>query len=153
MASNQPPSNQLLDNPRHFDFDMSENLSDVLGESRAMTGFVGILFGFLLSASIIDKGLEPVRMFLLLFALVASASSMLLFSLPVLYHHSHFPYTKKEKFIMRSHKFMVLGFIPFGLAVFLSISLALYSSMGAWSFGVSFLVFTLLLLVYHFRKL
>lgn len=91
-------------------------IGDVLAEARLFTTVSGILFGFLLTASVADTNQLPgvIQRILLLLALVCTASATLMFILPPLYHHLRFPMDQKQRaqFFWRSHKFLVWGIIP-----------------------------------------
>ena len=79
--------------------DIATDLSDVLAESRTLTGLLGIIFGFLLNVIYSGALFHDVELWLLETAIVSAVMALGLFSMPVLYHHIQFPYNDKHKFI------------------------------------------------------
>ena len=132
-------------------------IADVLAEARLFTTVSGILFGFLLTASVAYTGQIPgiIRRTLLLLALVCTAIATLMFILPSLYHHLRFPMDQKQRaqFFWRSHKFLVWGIVPLYAGVYFSVFLALYSLIGAYAVilatGILIVPFT----AYELRKI
>ena len=106
-------------------------IGDVLAEARLFTTVSGILFGFLLTASVADTSQLPgvIQRILLLLALVCTASATLMFILPPLYHHLRFPMDQKQRaqFFWRSHKFLVWGIIPLYAGVYFSVSRLIFT--------------------------
>ena len=107
-------------------------IGDVLAEARLFTTVSGILFGFLLTASVADTNQLPgvIQRILLLLALVCTASATLMFILPPLYHHLRFPMDQKQRaqFFLAESQVSRVGHHP--------------SVCGCVFLGVSRLIFT-----------
>src|SRR5262245_23411893 len=113
-----------------------DNLIDsygtVLRESAVLTTFAGILFGFLFSTAVGNSdSLEPGTEISLLIALFSITVAISLFIMPVIYHHLQYPYHNIEKFKKRTHRFLIFGFIPAGLTLYLGLEIALSAVMNA----------------------
>jgi hypothetical protein len=132
-------------------------IGDVLAEARLFTTVSGILFGFLLTASVADTSQLPgvIQRILLLLALVCTASATLMFILPPLYHHLRFPMDQKQRaqFFWRSHKFLVWGIIPLYAGVYFSVFLALYSLIGAYAVILATGILIVPFVAYELRKI
>jgi len=132
-------------------------IGDVLAEARLFTTVSGILFGFLLTASVADTSQIPgiIQRTLLLLALVCTASATLMFILPPLYHHLRFPMDQKQRaqFFWRSHKFLVWGIIPLYAGVYFSVFLALYSLIGAYAVILATGILIVPFIAYELRKI
>jgi hypothetical protein len=132
-------------------------IGDVLAEARLFTTVSGILFGFLLTASVADTSQLPgvIQRILLLLALVCTASATLMFILPPLYHHLRFPMDQKQRaqFFWRSHKFLVWGIIPLYAGVYFSVFLALYSLIGAYAVILATGILIVPFIAYELRKI
>ncbi|HII39491.1 TPA: hypothetical protein HA318_05845 [Candidatus Micrarchaeota archaeon] len=131
---------------------LTAHLSDVLAECRTMITTVGIIFGFLLNVALTVKFQDPIADTLLWIAVWTSLVSVMLFSMPVIYHHAQFPYKSREKFILRSHTFMIWGLLPFLVTLFLGLTLAFYQKLGTMAFALSLFTFLILGLIYHERN-
>jgi hypothetical protein len=131
-------------------------IGDVLAEARLFTTVSGILFGFLLTASVADISQLPgiIQRILLLLALVCTASATLMFILPPLYHHLRFPMDQKQRaqFFWRSHKFLVWGIVPLYAGVYFSVFLALYSLIGAYAVILATGIVIVPFIAYELRK-
>ncbi|MFZ0925003.1 MAG: DUF6328 family protein [Halobacteriota archaeon] len=131
-------------------------IGDVLAEARLFTTVSGILFGFLLTASVADTSQLPgiIQRILLLLALVCTASATLMFILPPLYHHLRFPMDQKQRaqFFWRSHKFLVWGIVPLYAGVYFSVFLALYSLIGAYAVILATGILIVPFIAYELRK-
>ena len=131
-------------------------IGDVLAEARLFTTVSGILFGFLLTASIAYTNQLPgiIQRILLLLALVCTASATLMFILPPLYHHLRFPMDQKQRaqFFWRSHKFLVWGIVPLYAGVYFSVFLALYSLIGAYAVILATGILVVPFIAYELRK-
>jgi len=107
-----------------------QDYDTILREAALLTTFAGILFGFLLEISINtpdDFVLEDKIIFLLsLFSITISAS---LFVIPVIYHHIQYPYKDLDKFKIRSHRFIIFGLIPAGIALHYFLVSSLHSHL------------------------
>ncbi len=131
--------------------ELTRSLTDVLAESRTLVSAVGFIFAFLLNAALFLQ-FDPARtneFLLLLAALFCSLIALMLFSMPVIYHHLEFPYRNQEKFILRSHNFLSWGLAFFVLTMFLGLTLAFYRTLG-WN-AVFFAVATFLFLAVIYR--
>ena len=132
-------------------------IGDVLAEARLFTTVSGILFGFLLTASVADTSQLPgiIQRTLLLLALVCTASATLMFILPPLYHHLRFPMDQKQRaqFFWRSHKFIVWGIVPLYAGVYFSVFLALYSLIGAYAVILATGILIVPFIAYELRKI
>jgi len=131
--------------------DIATDLSDVLAESRTLTGLLGIIFGFLLNVIYSGTSFQQVELWLLEISIVSAVMALGLFSMPVLYHHLQFPYKNKHKFVERSHWFITTGFVPAIIMFYTSITLALYKLFQFYSFAISLLIFLIIFLIYHNR--
>ena len=88
----------------------------VLRESALLTTFSGLLFGFLLNISILSaKQFTFSYRIIILIALFNIVVAMCM--VPGIYHHIEFPYRDVTKFIRRSHRFILFGFLPTGVVV------------------------------------
>jgi len=132
-------------------------VGDIMAEVRQFTTVAGVLFGFLLTVGIayLDRIPGPVQRILLVLAMASTASAMLIFILPPLYHHLRFPMDQRQllQFYWRSHKFIIWGIVPLYAAVYFSLLLAL--SQISYFYGL--LVATVILIVpfvaYELRKI
>jgi len=142
----------MAKSPDAHDEKLTADLSDVLSECRTMITTVGLIFAFLLNVALLVKFGDPIADALLWIAVWTSLVSVILFSMPVIYHHIQFPYKSKEKFILRSHNFIVWGMFPFIVTLFLGLTLAFYQKMGFGAFGLSLATFLILTIIYHERS-
>ena len=103
-----------------------DDYDSVLRESALMTTVAGILFGFILNISVRPPDeFSIVNEFTLIVSLLSIVIATLLFSMPVIYHHIQYPYSRFDKFQLRSHRFIVFGIVPFFLTLYLSLTLAI----------------------------
>lgn len=139
------------------------NYDSIIRESALLATVAGILFGFLLNISISPpEEFEFADKIILLVALFSITVAILLFSMPVIYHHLQFPYSNFDKFQLRSHKFIVYGSIPFFFTLYLSLTLAISVFLDLpytivpirdlFSFALSLVPFVTLLILYKMRK-
>jgi Family of unknown function (DUF6328) len=125
-----------------------------LRESALLTTFSGFLFGFLLNISI-----SSARQFtfsyriIILIALFNIMVAMCLFIMPVIYHHIEFPYKDVRKFIRRSHRFILFGFLPTAMSLYLGMVLAFSQIIGDYAYLVAVMPFLLVLVLFQMRKL
>ncbi|MCC7571740.1 hypothetical protein KO465_10575 [Candidatus Micrarchaeota archaeon] len=131
--------------------DIAKHLSDVLAESRTLTGLIGIIFGFLLNVIFSGSVQNLIELWLLETAIICSVLSLALFAMPVIYHHLQFPYSDKNKYILRSHWFISVGFIPAIVMFYTSVTLALYKVFSVYAFLVSAFLFILIYIIYQNR--
>jgi len=139
--------------PRAEAHDVARALSDVLAELRTLLTVAGVIFGFLLTASIYQVSFPPAKQALFVSAIIASVLSIGILSIPIIYHHVQFPYTNKEKFIARSHQFITLAFAPFILMFFLITTFILFDFFGYYALLISFLLLAAFVAIYASRKM
>jgi hypothetical protein len=125
----------------------------VVRESALLTTFTGILFGFLLRISI-DSANEfsLVNRITILVAIFSITVAISLFVLPVIYHHLQYPYADLEKFKRRAHKFMIFGFVPMGVTLYLCLELSLSSLLSEFAFILAAIPFLLVYILLLKRK-
>jgi Family of unknown function (DUF6328) len=125
----------------------------VVRESALLTTFTGILFGFLLRISI-DSANEfsLVNRITILVAIFSITVAISLFVLPVIYHHLQYPYADLEKFKRRAHKFMIFGFVPMGVTLYLCLELSLSSLLSEFAFILAAIPFLLVYILFPKRK-
>jgi len=135
--------------------DYRVDVGDVLGEFRLLVAVSGILFGFLLNVSALRLIESPEEQLMLVLALSSAAVSVMIFLLPVVYHHSHsFPITEEEstKLYYRSHRFVLGGLISLITTIFFALTLSLHNILGDGSYIVSALVLVVPALLFMMRK-
>ena len=124
-----------------------------LRESALLTTFSGLLFGFLLNISITSaRQFTFSYKIIILIALFNIMVAMCLFVMPVIYHHIEFPYRDVTKFI-RSHRFMLFGFLPTGISLYLGMVLAFSQIINDYAYLVAVVPFLLVLVLFQMRKL
>jgi hypothetical protein len=125
----------------------------VLKESAVLTTFGGVLFGFLLNISIrgANQLSYPERIILVL-ALFSITIAVLLFVMPVIYHHVQFPYSDVDKFKKRAHRFILFGLIPTIVTLYLGMILAFSPLMDNMAYFVAGLPFVFVYILYRMRK-
>jgi ABC-type uncharacterized transport system permease subunit len=125
----------------------------ILKESAVLTTFGGVLFGFLLNISIRSANqllyLEKIILVLALFSITIAVS---LFIMPVIYHHIEFPYTDVDKFKKRAHRFILFGFIPTAVTLYLGMVLAFSPLIYNLTYFVAALPFAFVYFLYRMRK-
>ena len=125
----------------------------VIRESALLTTFTGILFGFLLTISVQSAGeFSVIDRITLLVAIFSITVAISLFVLPVVYHHMQYPYKDLEKFKERVHKFMIFGFIPTGVTLYLCLVLSLSSIISEVAFLLAAIPFVLVYVLFLKRK-
>lgn len=131
------------------------DLGAILAEFRLLVAVSGILFGFLLNVSASRLIVDPEQKFILILALSSAAVSVMIFLLPVIYHHSHsFPVTDEEsiKIYFRSHRFALGGLISLITTIFFSLTLAIHNELGNGSYIVSTLILVVPAVLFITRK-
>ncbi|MGN6630460.1 MAG: DUF6328 family protein [Candidatus Nitrosocosmicus sp.] len=131
------------------------NYESVLKEIGVLTSLSGILFGFILNASIRIKNGSTILEddIVLLIALFSITVSISCFIMPVIYHHLQFPYSNVEKFIRRAHRFIVFGLIPLFVTLFLGLETAISSVINQhFSYALASIPFAIVLALYKMRK-
>ena len=125
----------------------------ILKESAVLTTFGGALFGFLLNISIRGANqllyLEKIILVLALFSITIAVS---LFIMPVIYHHIEFPYADVDKFKKRAHRFILFGFIPTAVTLYLGMALAFSPLIYNLTYFVAALPFAFVYFLYRMRK-
>lgn len=131
-----------------------QDYGTVLRESAVLTAFAGILFGFLFNTSVSapDSLIFADRVSLLI-ALFSITVAVLLFVMPVIYHHLQYPYTDIEKFKIRSHRFIMFGLIPAGITLYVGLEIALSSVMApGYAFALAAVPFVMVYIFFRLRK-
>lgn len=138
----------------HGDRDaLVRDYNTVLRESTLLTTFTGILFGFLLTISIASGANLPlINKITILVAIFSITIAISLFVLPVVYHHIQYPYTDFEKFKRRTHRFMIFGFIPTGITLYLCLEIALSSLIREFAFVLAAIPFIFVYVLFIKRK-
>jgi len=124
----------------------------VLKESARLTTFGAVLFGFLLNISI--RGVNQLiyaEKIILVLALF-SIPIIVLFVMPVIYHHLQFPYTDVDKFKRRAHRFIIFGLIPTGFTLYLGMVLAFSPLIAELPYFIAVLPFAFVYVLYRLRK-
>ena len=125
----------------------------IIRESSLLITFTGILFGFLLNISVAYSEKLPVANHIVTIVAIFSITiAITLFAMPVIYHHLEYPYRDLEKFKKRAHRFMLFGFIPMGLTLYLCLEVATYSLIGGYSFIFATLPFILIYILFLKRR-
>jgi hypothetical protein len=126
----------------------------ILKESAVLTTFAGILFGFLLNMSVnIPSNFVYGDKITVIVSLSSITIAVLLFIMPVIYHHLEYPYLNLNKFKKRSHRFFLFGLIPTGITLYLGLELAIHSITGfIESFILASLPFILVYVLFRARK-
>jgi hypothetical protein len=103
-------------------------ISDVLGQAGQLITVSGLAFGFLLSIAATHVFENHVGEVLAAFALMCTASAIIIFLLPLLYIQTRFPIDKKQimHFYVWSHRFIVSGIVLLVTGVYISVFFALY---------------------------
>jgi hypothetical protein len=133
------------------------HVSDILAEVRQFTTVAGVLVGFLLTVSVayLDRIPELAERIFLVLAFAFTATAMLMFMLPPLYHHLRFPMDQKQllQFSWRSHKFIVWGIVPLYLGVYFSMLLALFGIIGLYGLILATVIVVIPFVAYELRKI
>lgn len=131
------------------------DLGGVIAEFRLLIAVSGILFGFLLNVSASRLIVEPNEKLILIVALSFAAVSVMIFLLPVIYHHSHsFPITDDEavKLYLRSHRFALWGLTSLIITIFFSLILSLYNEVGNGSYIIATIILVVPAILFITRK-
>lgn len=151
MATQAKTSGKTAQSRSRADKDeIVESYSDILTELRLLTTVSILLFGFLLATARSD--LSDVEKWLLFTALVSVATATAMFVLPILYHRTQFPYGDWEKFQVRAHGFMRVGFPAFGLGFYLSLVVGTWEQVGEGAFAVATIPIVIAALALLFRR-
>ncbi|MBI2936699.1 MAG: hypothetical protein HYY22_00680 [Thaumarchaeota archaeon] len=131
------------------------DLGAILGEFRLLVAVSGILFGFLLNVSSSRLIASADEQLVLLMALSFASVSVVIFLLPVIYHHLHsFPLTEAEstKIYYRSHRFILWGLTALIVAIYFSLILSFYPLMGYGSYVVAAIIMLVPAILFMMRK-
>ena len=132
---------------------LSRDYDTVLKESAVLTTFGGVLFGFLLNISIRGANqLSYLERMILVLALFSITIAVSLFVMPVIYHHVQFPYSDVDKFKKRAHRFILFGFIPTIVTLYLGMILAFSPLIDIMAYFVAGLPFVFVYILYRMRK-
>ena len=129
-----------------------KDYDSILREGSILTTFSGFLFGFLLNISVRPETLSLINRVTLLVAITSIAIAISLFVLPVIYHHLEYPYRDLEKFKKRAHRFLLFGFIPAGVTLYLSLEVAISLLAGEFAFGIAAIPFAFVYILYQKRR-
>ncbi len=132
------------------------DVGDVLGEFRLLIAISGVLFGFLLNVSVFKAMEMSEEVIFLILAIVFSAASVMIFFLPVVYHHSKgYPGTpeEKRKFYIRSHRFALFGLVTLILTLYFSLSLVFFPLLSWNSLAITALILIIPAAVYWTRRI
>ena len=147
-------NNDKYDDNIKGDFSIA-NYESVLKEIGVLTSLSGILFGFILNASIRIKNGNTILEddIVLLIALFSITISISCFIMPVIYHHLQYPYSNVEKFIKRAHRFIIFGLIPLFVTLFLGLETAISSVISQhFSYVLASIPFAIVVALYKMRK-
>src|SRR5215510_1256385 len=121
--------------------------------SAVLTTLGGVLFGFLLNISISGANqLSYLERIILVLALFSVTISVLLFVMPVIYHHIQFPYTDIDKFKKRAHRFILFGLAPTIVTLYLGMIIAFSPLIDTLAYFVAGLPFLFVYILYKMRK-
>jgi len=129
---------------------VTEDYRDILTELALLTTVSVLLFGFLLTTVRGDP--SGTEQWLSAIALISVASATSVFILPVAYHRLHFPYSDWDKFQIRSHGFISVGFPLLGAGLYLSLTLALWDLLGVGAFLVAVIPVAVAALLFVTRR-
>jgi hypothetical protein len=137
------------DDPDH----LLRDYDSVIRESALLTTFSGVLFGFLLEISVRPpEEFSIVDNVTLLIAITSITIAISLFVMPVIYHHLQYPYKDLNKFKKRAHKFLMFGFVPAGLTLYLCLELALSSLANEFAFAIAAIPFIFIYILFQKRR-
>ena len=145
-----------VDTPADEDRDLADRdviidgYRTLLTELALLTTISALLFGFLLAAP--DDARTTAERCLLIVAMAAVATSTLVFVLPVVYHRLQFPYTDWEKFQLRTHGFIRIGFPMLAAGIYLALALSVWDTFKAAAFLVAALPTAGALLIFLTRR-
>ncbi|HET7642700.1 MAG TPA: hypothetical protein VFK40_04265 [Nitrososphaeraceae archaeon] len=106
--------------------DIIQDYDSVLRESSVPTSLSGFIFGFLLNISLNSpSGFSAIYSIILMVSLYSITFAVSLFVMPIIYHHTQYPYKDIEKFKMRAHYFIKIGIIPRIITLYLGLILGL----------------------------
>ena len=106
--------------------DIIHDYDSVLKESSVLTSVSGIVFGFLLSISITPPdGFAIEDSIILMISLYSISFAVSFFVMPIVYHHTQYPFRDINKFKIRSHRFIKFGLISGAITLYLCLALGL----------------------------
>ena len=113
-----------------------------LRESALLTTFSGLLFGFLLNISIASaRQFTFSYQIIILIALFSIMVAMSLFVMPVIYHHTRISLSRRNKIHKKSHRFMLFGFLPTGVSLYLGMVPAFSQIINDYAYLVAIVPF------------
>jgi len=130
-------------------------ISDMLAQARQLTTVSGLAFGFLLSIASSQVFERIVGRALISFALMSTASAIIVFLLPLLYTQLRFPMDRKQifKFYVWSHKFILCGVVLLFAGIYTAVCYALYLQLDWPAPIVATGMFLVPLIIYRLRKI
>jgi hypothetical protein len=130
-----------------------KDYDSIIRESSLLTTFSGFLFGFLLTISVsAPSEVGLVTRITLLVAITSITIAISLFVMPVIYHHLQYPYSDLDKFKQRAHRFLIFGFVPVGLTLYLSLEVAISLLIGSVAFLIASIPFVFVYVLFLKRK-
>jgi len=129
------------------------HISDVIDQAAQLMTVSGIAFAFLLDIAVTYAFKTFVGDALVTFALMCTASAIIVFLLPLLYIQLRFPIDKKQilYFYVWSHRFILCGTMLFVAGIYSSVCLAVYKLIGWSALIIAAGVLLLPLIIYMLR--
>jgi len=130
-------------------------VSDVPGHAGQLITVSGLAFGFLLSIAATHVFERFIGHVLVAFALMCTASAIIILLLPLLYIHLHFPIDEKQipHLYVWSHRFILCGFVLLVTGIYSAVCFALYRLIDWPAFIVATGILILPLIVYRLREI
>jgi hypothetical protein len=130
-------------------------ISDILAQARQLTTVSGLAFGFLLSITSSHVFERELGRVLVSFALMSTASAIVVFLLPLLYTQLRFPMDRTQilKFYVWSHKFILCGVALLFAGIYTAVWYALYLQLGWPAPIIATGMFLVPLIIYRLRKI
>ncbi len=130
-------------------------ISDMLAQARQLTTVSGLAFGFLLSMTATHEFELTIGRVLISFALMSTASAIIVFILPLLYTQLRFPMGRKEilKFYVWSHEFILSGIVLLFAGIYTAVWGALYVALGWPAPIIATGMFLVPLIIYRLRRI
>jgi hypothetical protein len=130
-------------------------ISDILAQARQLTTVSGLAFGFLLSIAASHEFERIIGRVLVSFALMSTATAIIVFLLPLLYTQLRFPMGREQilKFCVWSHKFILCGIVLLFAGIYTAVWYALYLQLDWPAPIVATGMFLVPLIIYRLRKI
>jgi hypothetical protein len=130
-------------------------ISDILAQARQLTTVSGLAFGFQLAITSSHTFEKIMGRALVSFALMSTASAIIVFLLPLLYTQLRFPMGRTQilKFYVWSHKFILCGVVLLFAGLYTAVCYALYLQLDWSAFIVATGMFLIPLIIYGLRKI